>query len=105
MQFQKIVLLGTIVSKPEIMKHETDIKQDCMKFELSVSFILASKVVFPIVIFGPLAEMWEEHISEGKQVLVEGRVYVDNEGKWIVSADWVQGEEEVKEGNSNKGKE
>lgn len=94
MQFQKIVLLGTVVSKPVVKKHDTDIKQDFMKFEISVSYILSSKMVFSIVIFGPLAEMWEEQIAEGKQVLVEGRVEIDKEGKWLVNADWVQGEED-----------
>ena len=101
MQFQKIILIGSIISKPVIYKHDTDIKQDCMRFEISVSYILKSEVVFPVVIFGPLAEMWEEQIAEGKLVLVEGRVDIDKKGKWRVFADWVQTEEDMNKAENN----
>jgi len=90
MNFQKIILLGNVISKPETFISDENIKYDRMNFDLSVKYIVSQKVVFSVVIPGPLSDMLDKQISKGKQVMVEGRVEKEENGKMKVLADWVQ---------------
>ena len=90
MNFQKIILLGTVISKPETFISDENIKYDRMTFDLAVEYILSDKVVFSVVIPGPLSDMVDKQISNGKQVLIEGRVEKEENGKMKVLAEWVQ---------------
>ena len=90
MNYQKIILLGNVISKPDTFISDENIKYDRMTFDLSVKYIVSDEVVFSVVIPGPLSDMVDKQISKGKQVLVEGRIEMEENGKMKVLADWVQ---------------
>jgi len=89
MNYQKIILKGNIITEPEVFISKDDVMEDYTNFKVSVIDILDNKNIFPISVFGPEAGMYDDEIAKGRQVLIEGRVDVDQSGKFNVLADWL----------------
>ena len=78
MDFQKIILVGKVISKPQIEKTEEGVL-DVIRFKISV---------IPIVSIVLLNENRDIEIIKGSTVLVEGILDLDKSGKYIVRADY-----------------
>lgn len=87
MDFQKIILVGKVISKPQIEKTEEGVL-DVIRFKISVSHFTENDVVFPIVSIVLLNENRDIEIIKGSTVLVEGILDLDKSGKYIVRADY-----------------
>lgn len=87
MDFQKIILVGKVISKPKIEKTEEGVL-DVIRFKISVNHFTDNDVVFPIVTIGLLNENRDIEIIKGSTVLVEGIIHLDQLGKFFVSADY-----------------
>ena len=102
MNFQKIILLGKVISKPKTYISDENIKYDQMTFDLSVKYIVSDEVVFSVVIPGPLSDYLDKQISKGKRVMIEGRIEMGENRKMKVFADWVQLDGILEETNDKK---
>lgn len=87
MDFQKIILVGTIISKPEIQKTEEGVL-DVVRFNISVNHFTEKEVTFPVVSIRLLDDDDKNEIIKGITVIVEGIIDIDESGKFIVRADY-----------------
>ena len=77
MNYQKIILAGNISTDAKMRKSKKgDISY--LSFGVGVMNGRDRATFFPIVAFGKLGEMFAPHIAKGHQVLVEGRVEINN---------------------------
>ena len=88
MNYQRLVLVGNAVSAPE---RKTSKKGDVAytTLQVAVSDARDRTTYFPVTVFGQQAEIVASHISKGRQVLVEGRIEVAENGRFNVVADHV----------------
>ena len=87
MNYQKLVLVGNASTNAQLHKSK---KGDISfaSFGVGVSNSKERTSFFPVVVFGQLGEALVKQITKGRQVLVEGRIEV-NEGRFNVIADRV----------------
>jgi len=96
MNFQKIILAGKIISEPVVEKTEEGVL-DVMRFDLGVKYFTEEEVVFKVMVTGILEEGDELKAEEGKEVIIEGIVKMDKNGKYLVSADGLEfGNKDIK---------
>jgi len=89
MDYQKIILSGKITSQVQVHKLKSS-EADTLEFEITVRDSSKRDVVFPILFNGLSAEIDKNQVSEGNQVLVEGKVETDQKGGFHILADTVQ---------------
>ena len=98
MDYQKIFLSGKIASEIQVHKSKSS-EENTLEFDMTVRDSSKRDVVFPILLQGLSAVIDKNQVSEGNQVLVEGKVEVDQKGEFHILADTVQfkssGEEEI----------
>ncbi|MCA9905584.1 MAG: single-stranded DNA-binding protein, partial [Anaerolineae bacterium] len=86
MNYQRLIFVGNVAADP---KRLTSKKGDVTytSFRVGVSEGKEGSVFFPVTAFGKLSELVDKFVTKGKQVLVEGRVTVSQEGRFSVVAD------------------
>jgi len=89
MNFQKIILAGKIISKPVVEKTEEGVL-DVMRFDVGVKYFTEEEVIFKVMVTGILDEGDDLKAKEGREVIVEGIVKLDKDGKYLVSADGLE---------------
>jgi len=95
MDYQKIVLVGTVISNPQSQDSKGNAFEN-VKFELLINS-KDNKVVFPIVASDILGFMAINYIAEGSQILVEGKVEIDQMGKFSILANQIDFDSSSKE--------
>lgn len=89
MDYQKIILVGNATSDAEQRKsRKGDVTYTT--FSIAVSGNKDQVTYFPVALFGKLAEVAERHVAKGRQVLVEGRIAVNDKGRFNVIADHIR---------------
>ncbi len=88
MNYQRLVLAGNSANDPE---RKTSKKGDVAytTFQVAVRDARDRTTYFPITVFGQQAEIVASHVTKGRQVLVEGRIEVAENGRFNVVADRV----------------
>jgi single-strand DNA-binding protein len=88
MNYQRLVLVGNATNDPE---RKTSKKGDVAytTFQVAVRDARDRTTYFPVAVFGQQAEIVARHVSKGRQVLVEGRIEVAENGRFNVVADHV----------------
>ena len=88
MNYQKLILIGNVTRKPE---RKTSKKGDVSytTFSLAVNNSKDHATFFRITIFGKQAEAVAEYVTKGREVLVEGRIETNENGRMSVVADRV----------------
>jgi len=89
MNFQKIILAGKIINKPVIEKTEEGVL-DVMRFDVGVKYFAEKEVIFKVMVTGILDDEDDQKAEEGREVIVEGIVKIDKDGKYLVSADGLE---------------
>jgi single-strand DNA-binding protein len=90
MNYQRLILAGNATTDAKERKSK---KGDVtfVTFSVGVSSGKDRSTYFPVVVFGEkLAKLAEKHITKGRQVLVEGRIQVDEQRRFNVVADNIQ---------------
>ena len=89
MNYQKLVLVGNATDNA---KRLTSKKGDVAyaTFSVGVSDGKDRTTFFPVIVFGKLGEAVAKYITKGRQVLVDGRVDVNDKGRFRVIADRVR---------------
>ena len=90
MNYQRIILVGNATTDAE---GKTSKKGDVnfTTFSVGVSGGKDRTTYFPVVVFGEkLAGVAKSYITKGRQVLVEGRIQVDEQRRFNVVADNIQ---------------
>jgi single-stranded DNA-binding protein len=89
MNYQRLVLVGNATADAERKKsRKGDVK--FTTFRLGVGDAKDRTTFFPVTAFGELGKKMAKYITKGKQLLVEGRIAVDEEGRFNVLADRIQ---------------
>jgi single-stranded DNA-binding protein len=89
MDYQKIILSGNATDDAKRKESKSGDVQ-FTTFSVGVSGGKERKTTFfPVTVFGKYGETVAEHVTKGRQVLVEGRIDVGEEGRFNVIADWV----------------
>ena len=89
MDYQKIILSGNATDDAKRLESKSGEVQ-FTTFNVGVSGGKERKTTFfPVTVFGKYGETVAEHVTKGRQVLVEGRIDVGEEGRFNVIADWV----------------
>ena len=88
MDYQKVILVGNATRDAERRKSK---KGDVTytTFSVGVGDGKDGSTFFPVAVFGKQAEPVASYVTKGRQVLVEGRIDVSEEGRFNVVADWV----------------
>ncbi len=91
MSLNKILLIGNMLTDPEIRYTAAGKQVACFRVETTRRFLVEGEVrreseTFSIAAFGRLAEVAAEFLSKSKAVFVEGRVrtrkWQDAQGSW-----------------------
>lgn len=89
MNYQKLVLVGNLVADAELKSgKEGQVKYTQVR--VAVNDAKDHPTFFPITLFGKLAENLTPHLTKGRQVLVEGRIEVAENGRLSVIAEGVE---------------
>ncbi len=89
MNYQKLTLLGNVQDSA----HRYTSKNGGMPYALftvAVDDVKGHTTIFSVVAFGKLGEIAVNHVTKGRQVLVEGRIQVNDKGGFNVIAGWVE---------------
>ncbi len=88
MNYQKLILVGNATHNAQ---QRTSKKGDVTftTFDMGVSEGKDQTTFFSIVVFGKHGEAVAKYVTKGRQVLVEGRVRVKDQGRFNVVADRV----------------
>jgi single-stranded DNA-binding protein len=89
MNYQKIILVGNAVDDAQ---HRLSKKGDVAytTFRVGVSDHKDQSTYFSVSVFGKYGETLAEHITKGRELLVEGRINVGDKGYFNVVADKVR---------------
>ena len=89
LNYQRVTIVGNATKNAE---RKTSEKGDVefTTFRLAVSDAKKRSTYFPVTAFGKLGETVAQYITKGKQLLVEGRITVDEKGRFSVIADRIQ---------------
>jgi single-stranded DNA-binding protein len=86
MDYQRILLIGNATRDSETqISQKGDVSYTT--FTVGVGDLKGQSTFFPVVAFGNLGEIAAKYINKGKQVLVEGRIDVSENGRFSVVAD------------------
>lgn len=88
MNYQKLVLVGNVTKDAERKVSQSG-SVNYTSFRLAVSDGKRETVFFPITVFGKQADVVAQYVTKGREVLVEGRVEVGQNGHMSVVADRV----------------
>ena len=80
MNYQKTILVGNATKDAE-KQTSKDGKVKYTTFRLGVSDGKENTTFFPVTVFGKLGESVAEYITKGRQVLVDGRVQIGDNGR------------------------
>ena len=88
MNYQKLILVGNVTRDA---LRRTSEKKDVsyITFSVGVSDAKNRTTFFPITVFGKYGESLAGYLTKGRQVLVEGRITVSEQGRHSVIADTV----------------
>jgi len=86
MDYQRILLIGNATRDSENQISQKG-NLTYTTFTVGVSDLKGHSTFFPVVAFGNLGEIAAKYINKGKQVLVEGRLDVSENGSFSVVAD------------------
>lgn len=89
MNYQKLIIAGN-ATKDAQQRQSKDGEKTFTTFDVGVSDGKDKTTYFPVVVFGKQGEAVAKYVTKGRQVLVEGRVLVNDKGYFNVVADWVQ---------------
>ncbi len=89
MNYQKLVLLGNLVAGAEL-KSAKEGQVTYTQVRVAVNDVKDHPTFFPIILFGKLAENLTPHLTKGRQVLIEGRIEVAENGRFSVIAERVE---------------
>jgi single-stranded DNA-binding protein len=89
MNYQRIILAGNATGDAE---QKTSKKGDVRftTFSVGVSEGEDSTTFFPVTVFGEFGEAIAQHITKGRELLVDGRITVSEKGYFNVVADRVR---------------
>ena len=89
MNYQKLILAGNATGDAE---QKTSKKGDVTytTFSVGVSDKKDQTTFFPVTVFGKHGEVVAKYVTKGRQVLVDGRVTVSDNGRFSVVADNVR---------------
>jgi single-strand DNA-binding protein len=89
MDYQKLIIVGNVARDAE---RKTSKKGDVAytRFSVAVSDGREQTTFFPVTLFGKIAENLAEYITKGRQITVEGRISVGENGRFNVVADRVE---------------
>ena len=88
MNYQKVILVGNATVDAELKVSKKG-GVNYAAFSVGVGVDKAHPVYFPVVVFGQYGESIAKHIRKGRQLLVEGRITVGDNGRYKVVADQV----------------
>ena len=89
MNYQKLILVGNATSDAKSLKSkEGDLT--FTTFSVAVSEVKDRTTFFPVTVFGKTGVIAKSYINKGRQVLVEGRIDVSQNGRFNVIADRLQ---------------
>lgn len=88
MNYQKVIVAGNATADAE---RRSSKKGDVTytTFSVAVSDRKDNRTFFPVTVFGKYGEAVAEHITKSRQVLVEGRIEVADNGRFNVVADQI----------------
>ncbi len=89
MNYQKLIIAGS-ATKDAQPRQSKDGEKTFTTFDVGVSDDKDKTTYFPVVVFGKQGEAVAKYVTKGRQVLVEGRVLVNDKGYFNVVADWVR---------------
>ena len=86
MDYQKLILVGNASSDAKLQKSK---KGDVsfMTFSMGVKNGKGRSSFFPVVVFGNLGNSLVKYVTKGRQILAEGRIEVNDSGRFNVVAD------------------
>ncbi len=85
MDYQRLILVGnTTADAKRRQAHNGEVS--FTTFRLAVGDSRGRTTYFPVTVFGQYGESVAEHITKGRQVLVEGRIEVADNGRFNVVA-------------------
>ena len=89
MNYQKLIVVGNVTRDAE---RKTSRKGDVAytTFGVGVSDRKGQSVFFPVTLFGQAGETLTQYITKGRQVAVEGRITVNDNGYFNVIADRIE---------------
>jgi single-strand DNA-binding protein len=89
MNYQRLTLVGNATDNAQRL---TSKKGDVTYTTLNVGVGDGknSTTFFPIIVFGKLGEAVAKYVTKGRQILVDGRIQVNDKGRFRVIADRVQ---------------
>ncbi len=85
MNYQKIILAGNATADAKRQTSQTG-EVTFTTFSLGVSDGKEKSIYFPVAVFGKQGESVAEYVRKGKQLLVEGRVQISEDGRLNVVA-------------------
>ena len=88
MDYQRVILIGNITRDAE-RKASKSSDVSFTTFSIGVSDSKDRTTFFPITLFDPLAGSLTEYLIKGRQVLIEGRISVNDKGYFNVIANQV----------------
>jgi single-strand DNA-binding protein len=89
MNYQRVIFAGNATDDAQSQTSQNgDVTYT--RFDVGVSDAKEQSTYFPVVVFGKQGEAVAEYISKGRQVLVEGRIEVNDKGRFNIIADRVQ---------------
>ena len=86
MNYQKLIIVGNATNDAE-RRTSKDGNVAYTTFSVGVSKGKDASTFFPVTVFGKHGQAVTEYITKGRQVLVEGRVEVSENGRFSVVAD------------------
>ncbi len=89
MNYQKLILVGNATKDAQRL---TSKKGDVTytTFSVGVSDGKDRTTFFPVIVFGEYGEAVAKYVTKGRQVLVDGRIQVNDKGRFRVIADRVR---------------
>jgi single-strand DNA-binding protein len=89
MNYQKIIVAGNATANAESRTSKKG-DVDYTTFDVGVADSRGQTTYFSVVVFGEQAKPVAEYVTKGRLVLVEGRVQVQDNGRYNVVADNVR---------------
>jgi single-strand DNA-binding protein len=89
MNYQKTVIAGNATDDARQLMSK-DGKVPYTTFSVGVSDARGQTTYFPVTVFGRQGEAVAEYVRKGRQVLVEGRINVRDDGRFNMVADRVE---------------
>jgi single-stranded DNA-binding protein len=103
LNYQRIILSGNVTEDAE-QKTAKSSDMRYTTFRVGVADGKDKSTFFPITVFGEYGEKVAEYLTKGRQVLVEGRISVSQNGRFNVVADQIRfgAHKEIKDKKAKK---